>query len=106
MSNNQPTCSLAPHWHLPPLPETAEGSALLEAILIRIPFIWAPVANQSAAAFGPRLQFQAFPTACAYMLFLLRGVYSVITSRDFHLWYHGMGPTVGSFAWIGGDLGV
>ena len=67
------------HFHLlappPPPPETAEGSGLLEAILIRIPFIWAPVANQSAAAFGPRLQFQAFPTACAYMLILLRGVY-------------------------------
>ena len=48
-----------------PPPEMAEGSALLEAILIRIPFIWALVANQSAAAFGPRLQFQVFPTACA-----------------------------------------
>ena len=44
------------HWHLfatpPPPPGMAEGSALLEAILIRIPFIWALVANQSAAALG------------------------------------------------------
>ena len=36
----------------PPPPETAEGSGLLEAILVRIPYIWAPVANQSAAALG------------------------------------------------------
>ena len=66
------------HWHLlaplPP-PGTAEGSGLLEAILIRIPLIWALVANQSAAALGKRLQFQAFPTACAYKLILLRDVY-------------------------------
>ena len=48
------------HWHLiatfchppPPPPELAEGSGLLEAILIRIPFIWALVADQSAAALG------------------------------------------------------
>jgi len=33
------------------------------------------VADQSAAALGQGLQFQAFPTACAYMLILLRGGY-------------------------------
>ena len=62
----------------PPPPEMSEGSARLEAFLKGIPFILALVANQSAAAFGPRLQFQAFPTACAYMLILLRGVYICI----------------------------
>ena len=33
-------------------PEMSEGSIFLEAILIRIPFMWAPAANQSAAALG------------------------------------------------------
>jgi len=42
------------------------GRSLLEAILKGIPFIWAPAANQSAAAYAQRLQFQAFATACAY----------------------------------------
>ena len=62
------------YWVLPP-PETAEGSALLEAFLVASPFVRAPVANQSGPALGKRLQFQAFPAASAYMLILLRGVY-------------------------------
>ena len=36
----------------PPPPETAEGSALLEAILVKIPFNWSPTANPSAAPLG------------------------------------------------------
>ena len=64
------------HLHRPP--ETAEGSALWEAILVANPFIWAPAANQSAAPLAKSLEFEAFPSASSYMSILLRGVYTYI----------------------------
>ena len=46
---SEPPCSSLP---LPPPPGVSEGSALLGAILVRIPFKWGQMANQSAAALG------------------------------------------------------
>ena len=48
----------APKWasalikDSPPPPGVSEGSGLLGAILVRIPFKWGQMANQSAAALG------------------------------------------------------